>query len=275
MPPAAVGARHAAAGRTDQPPGRRLGGLAGALPPRLPRHRGGDHPRPLLPRQRRRLDSRTRPRPGHPLRGQLLAVAGIQGRPSGPGVQAGSLPRQGHEGRAGVGAPGRQGPPGQVQGAPAALRGNAVAGIPEAQRDQRDLHPGRSAPGRQGHRVQRRVQGLRRPPADRRPELQPAQGRHRRRDRRQRRGQVDPVPHDPRPRAAGLRDHRHRRERADRQRRPEPRKPRRQQDRVGAGFRRLRHDQGRQLRGAVARLRRPLQLQGRRPAEVRQGPLRR
>lgn len=34
-------------------------------------------------------------------------------------------------------------PPGQVQGAPAALRGTAVAGIPEAQRDQRDLHPGR------------------------------------------------------------------------------------------------------------------------------------
>ncbi len=42
-----------------------------------------------------------------------------------------------------------------------------------------------------------------------------------------------------------------------------------------AGFRRLRADQDRQLRSPVARLRRPLQLQGRRPAEVRQGPLRR
>jgi hypothetical protein len=36
------------------------------------RHRRRGHPRPLLPRQRRRLDPRTRPRPRHPLRGQLL-----------------------------------------------------------------------------------------------------------------------------------------------------------------------------------------------------------
>ena len=122
VPSAAVGSRHAAAGRTDQPPGRRLGGLAGAFPARLPRHRGGDHPRPLLPRQRRRLDPRTRPWPWHPVRRQLLRLAGIQGRPPGPGSQAGSLPRQGHEGRAGVGTPGRQGPPGQVQGACSASR---------------------------------------------------------------------------------------------------------------------------------------------------------
>ena len=33
---AAVQARHAAAGRTDQPPGRRIGGLAGAVPGALP-----------------------------------------------------------------------------------------------------------------------------------------------------------------------------------------------------------------------------------------------
>jgi ABC-type multidrug transport system ATPase subunit len=36
------------------------------------RHRGCDHARPLLPRQRRRLDSGTRPWRRHPLRGQLL-----------------------------------------------------------------------------------------------------------------------------------------------------------------------------------------------------------
>jgi sulfate-transporting ATPase len=35
--------------------------------------------------------------------------------------------------------------------------------IPEAQRDPGDLHPARRAPRRQGHRVQRRQQGLRRP----------------------------------------------------------------------------------------------------------------
>jgi ABC-type dipeptide/oligopeptide/nickel transport system ATPase subunit len=36
------------------------------------RHRGRHDPRPLLPRQRRRLDPGTRPRPRHPLGGQLL-----------------------------------------------------------------------------------------------------------------------------------------------------------------------------------------------------------
>ncbi len=41
---AAVRARHAAAGRTDQPPGRRVGRLAGAVPAPLPRHRGGRSP---------------------------------------------------------------------------------------------------------------------------------------------------------------------------------------------------------------------------------------
>ena len=43
-----------------------------------PRHCGGDHPRPLLPRQRRRLDPRTRPWPWHPFRRQLLRLAGIR-----------------------------------------------------------------------------------------------------------------------------------------------------------------------------------------------------
>ncbi len=45
------------------------------------------------------------------------------------------------------------------------------------------LHPGRSAPGRQSHRVQERHQGLRRPRADRQPVVLHAQGRHRRCDR--------------------------------------------------------------------------------------------
>ncbi len=82
--------------------------------------------------------------------------------------------------------------------------------------------PARSAPGRQGHRTAQRDQGLRRPRADRQPVPEHSQGRHRRCDRRQRRGQVDPVPHAYRQGAAGLRHHRDRRDRADRQRRPEP-----------------------------------------------------
>ena len=39
------------------------------------RHRRRRHPRPLLPRQRRRLDPRARAGPRHPVRGQLLGLA--------------------------------------------------------------------------------------------------------------------------------------------------------------------------------------------------------
>ena len=75
VPAAAARTRPAAARRAHQPPRRRVGGVARALPARLPRHRRGHHPRPLLPRQRGRLDPRARPRQGHPLRGQLLRLA--------------------------------------------------------------------------------------------------------------------------------------------------------------------------------------------------------
>ncbi len=46
--------------------------------------------------------------------------------------------------RAGVGALESEGAPGEEQGAHAALRRAGVAGIPEAQRDQRDLHSARA-----------------------------------------------------------------------------------------------------------------------------------
>ena len=49
------------------------------------------------------------------------------------------------EARARMGAHQSEGAPGQVQGAPAALRGARLAGVPEAQRDQRDLHPARAS----------------------------------------------------------------------------------------------------------------------------------
>ena len=52
-----------------------IGRLAGALPQGLLRHGDGRHPRPLLPRQRHRLDPGARSRARHPLRGQLLVVA--------------------------------------------------------------------------------------------------------------------------------------------------------------------------------------------------------
>jgi energy-coupling factor transporter ATP-binding protein EcfA2 len=67
--------------------------VARALSPGVSRHGRRHHPRPLLPRQRRRLDPRARPRARHPLEGQLLLLAGAEG--------AATRPR----GEAGVGAP--------------------------------------------------------------------------------------------------------------------------------------------------------------------------
>jgi sulfate-transporting ATPase len=68
----------------------------------------------------------------------------------------------------------RQNPKGRQAKSKARLRAsrNCLAGIPEAQRDAGDLHPGRRAAGRFGDRVQERVEGLRRPAADRRPVVQ-------------------------------------------------------------------------------------------------------
>ena len=93
LPPAPLGARPAAPGRADQPPRRRERLLARALPRRLQGRRDRRHPRPLFPRQRRRLDPRARPRPRHPVPGQLLLVAR---------AEAGAAR---HRGEAGVRAP--------------------------------------------------------------------------------------------------------------------------------------------------------------------------
>ena len=65
-------ARPAPARRAHQPPRRRVGAVARAAPRGLPRRRHRRHPRPLLPRQRRPVDRRGRPRSALPLRGQLL-----------------------------------------------------------------------------------------------------------------------------------------------------------------------------------------------------------
>ena len=83
-------------------------------------------------------------------------------------------PRQGAEEGTGVVAPEPQGAPGQEQVAPGPLRGAVRLRIPEAQRDAGDLHSRGRAPGQRGDRVQERQQVLRRPPADRQPELQGA-----------------------------------------------------------------------------------------------------
>ncbi len=95
VPAAPLQAGPAPPRRADQPPRRRVGRLARADAAGLPGHRRGGDPRPVLPRQRGRLDPRARPRRGHPVGGQLLVVAraeagaprgGGEGRPCPPGL---------------------------------------------------------------------------------------------------------------------------------------------------------------------------------------------
>ena len=79
---AARAARPAAARRADQPPRRRERAVAGAAPGEVPRHRRRRHARPVLPRQRRPVDPRARPRPRLPVRGQLLDLPRDEGSPA-------------------------------------------------------------------------------------------------------------------------------------------------------------------------------------------------
>ena len=82
VPAAAAVARSAAARRADEPSRRRIGRLARAVPQGLRRHRRRGDARSLLPRQRRRLDSRARSRPRHSVGRQLLVVARAEAEPA-------------------------------------------------------------------------------------------------------------------------------------------------------------------------------------------------
>ena len=210
---------------------------------------------------------------GIPYKGNYSTWLEQKEAPPRAGAEDRGRAHQGDEEGARVGAPEPQGPPGQEQGAPGALRGALRRRVPEAQRDQRDLHPGRRAPRPRGDRVRERQQELRRPPADRRPQLQGAGRRDRRHHRPERRRQVDAVPHDL---GQGEARQRHGQDRPDREdgvRRPEPRGPRERQDGLAGRLGRPRQPRRRQVRDAVARLPRPLQLQGQRPAEAGRQPL--
>ena len=111
LPPAARRTRPAAAGRAHQPPRRRVGGVAREAPRGLRGHRRGRDARPLLPRQRRRLDPRARPWPRTALQGQLHGLA----RAEAGAARARGPPRDGpaadDRARARVGARVAQGPP--------------------------------------------------------------------------------------------------------------------------------------------------------------------
>ncbi len=75
LPAALEAARPAPPRRADEPPRRRVGGLARASPRAVSGHGRRLHPRPLLPRQRRGMDPRAGSRVRHPLGGELLLVA--------------------------------------------------------------------------------------------------------------------------------------------------------------------------------------------------------
>ena len=70
--------------------------VARAAPGEVRRHRRRRHTRPVLPRQRRPVDPRARPRPRLPLRGQLLHLPGDQvDAPEGRGRQGRQARRSG------------------------------------------------------------------------------------------------------------------------------------------------------------------------------------
>ena len=63
-------------------------------PDRLQGHLPDRHPRPLFPGRDHRLDPGTRPRPRHPVRGQLLLLAGTEGQAAGAGSARGQVPQE-------------------------------------------------------------------------------------------------------------------------------------------------------------------------------------
>ena len=115
VPAAARPAGPAPARRADQPSRRRVRALAGRPSAQLSGRDPDRHPRPLLPRQRHRLDSRARPRPGHSLPGQLHRLARRRSR-SGWSRRAARRPRTSARSRASRSgsrprrAPGRRNP---------------------------------------------------------------------------------------------------------------------------------------------------------------------
>ena len=249
--------------------------MAGGTPQELPRCRPRRHPRPLLPRQRRRVDRRGRPRPDPRLRGQLLHVPGDQEGTSHDRGQQGRQARQDAGEGARLGPLQRQGAPGEVQGAPGALRGARRRGRAGPQdRHERDQHPCRSAPGRRRAGRRGAEQVLRRASAVAGHLLHAATRRHRRCRRSQRRRQDDAVPDDHRRRAARRGRPRRRPDGQDLLRRPDAREPRHHQERVGGRLRGTGLHQGRQLRDELTRVRRVVRFQGVGPAEEGERPVR-
>ena len=128
LPPAARRARPAAARRAHEPPRRRVGGLAREAPGGVQGHRRGGDPRPLLPRQRGRLDPRARPRPRPALQGQLHGLARAEAGAARAGGAARERAPAHDRARARVGARVAEGPAHEGARPPQALRGAARRG---------------------------------------------------------------------------------------------------------------------------------------------------
>ena len=160
LPAAAAGARPAAARRADQPPRRRVGRVARALPPGVHGHRRRGHPRSLLPRQRRRLDPRARSRRRHPVGGQLLLLARAEAGSASPtrrsrSRRAGARSRASSSGCACRRARGRR----RARRACSAYEELLARGRRAAPRRRRDRDPARPAPRRPGRRGEGPPQG--------------------------------------------------------------------------------------------------------------------
>ena len=97
---------------------------------RFPGHRHRGHARSLLPRQRRGLDPRARPRPRHSVARQLHLLARAEGAAPAARREAGSRAAAHDQDRARVGAHESRRAAREGQGASRALRGAHVEGIP-------------------------------------------------------------------------------------------------------------------------------------------------
>ena len=114
--------------RADEPPRRGVRRLVGAVPRGLQGNGHGRHPRPLLPRQRGRLDPRARPGQGPSVPGQLLLVARAEAGAPRFGGEDGLGAATHARARARMGADEPAGAPREVEGAPRRLREAARGG---------------------------------------------------------------------------------------------------------------------------------------------------
>ena len=204
LPAAALLARPAAARRADEPPRRRVGRLARALPRRVQGH--GRSPSPTIA-----TSSTTSPA------GSSSSTAARASRSRGTTRRGSSRSRRGSRSRrrqesarrrtlaarARVGPHEPEGAARQVEGAPRAPTRSCSPRTQNVKLDRVEIHiPAGPRLGDVVVEAERRREGLRRPAARRGPDVLAAARRHRRRDRAERRRQDDALPHDRRRGAA-------------------------------------------------------------------------